>query len=589
MRTVSLLLFLAGFGRALGQHSLPLDSVLALQKATWECLFQNQQQAESLMQVIESPLEQLPDSLRAITANHRGILCDLRGQSAEAALHFEQAVALFNAQPDRQAAIRRNLAMTLRDLNRFDEAIGELEAALAHWKLAGNASEQARVHCAIGMTHFETGAYDLAAEGLYTGIALFDPTTPGDALSMAIEENNLARLVSIGGDGVQAEELFARSARRLAEHGRPRQALTAGLNAAQEAAEQRNLTALNDHLEWLNETDLKSRSDGEGLHVRWRSLLAIQSHLNGNGLVEFDAVWDESEKDFPGNHFFISEWMDALLLAGDTAKALEILQEARRLDKNLDDEINHSLRTISLMEMRCSGGLVGKHLMEWVEEAEKRFQVGLDVRNARFRVNRLAGERDLALSEAAHLAMMRQEEGKRARAERFALGFLVIAFLSVAAIFRLRWKGVKARADVAQIKFQEELKMQHRTLAARLMDLVSVYKQVEAHAEQLAEHRVNKELIQPLLAMNRHAYFKVQFSNEFAKLHPDFDQNLLRLAPQISPNEIELAKCLKIGLSMDEISQVLNLTRPAALTRKYRLRKSLGISGNDPILPHLPD
>jgi tetratricopeptide (TPR) repeat protein/DNA-binding CsgD family transcriptional regulator len=71
-----------------------------------------------------------------------------------------------------------------------------------------------------------------------------------------------------------------------------------------------------------------------------------------------------------------------------------------------------------------------------------------------------------------------------------------------------------------------------------------------------------------------------QFLATFEKVHPDFLNQLRRIAQKISPAEQRLSCLLKMNLSSKEIATLLNITLEGVKKARYRLRKKLGLSSD---------
>ena len=71
------------------------------------------------------------------------------------------------------------------------------------------------------------------------------------------------------------------------------------------------------------------------------------------------------------------------------------------------------------------------------------------------------------------------------------------------------------------------------------------------------------------------------FDDSFDELNKHFFTSLMKLYPDISKEDLKLAAYIKMDLTSKEIAPLLNLSLRGLENKRYRLRKKLGISGDD--------
>lgn len=71
------------------------------------------------------------------------------------------------------------------------------------------------------------------------------------------------------------------------------------------------------------------------------------------------------------------------------------------------------------------------------------------------------------------------------------------------------------------------------------------------------------------------------FAKILGQLDPNFIQNIEKQYPDISKTELRLACFIKLKMSAEEISRVMNISTSSFYTLRYRLRKRLGLKGNE--------
>jgi DNA-binding CsgD family transcriptional regulator len=71
------------------------------------------------------------------------------------------------------------------------------------------------------------------------------------------------------------------------------------------------------------------------------------------------------------------------------------------------------------------------------------------------------------------------------------------------------------------------------------------------------------------------------FETRFNSLNPNFESNLLTHFPALSKNDIQFCALLKLNLSYKEIASLLQISYESAVTKKYRIKKKMGISDDN--------
>ena len=72
-----------------------------------------------------------------------------------------------------------------------------------------------------------------------------------------------------------------------------------------------------------------------------------------------------------------------------------------------------------------------------------------------------------------------------------------------------------------------------------------------------------------------------QFKLHFESVHKGFFERLLKKFPRLTPNELKLCAYLRMNLSTKEIAQMLNISTESVTTKRYRLRKKLGLAKDE--------
>lgn len=72
-----------------------------------------------------------------------------------------------------------------------------------------------------------------------------------------------------------------------------------------------------------------------------------------------------------------------------------------------------------------------------------------------------------------------------------------------------------------------------------------------------------------------------QFNSSFESINKNFYARLKQAYPEISPNDLKLCALIKMGLSIKEMADILNISADRVKTARYRLRKKLQLNSED--------
>lgn len=574
----------------------------AWQDSTWANLFTDGDRALGFIERVLA-MEELPDTLLANSYNHLAIHHGLNFRNDSARVHFERAVELMAGAPRRQSVIARNLGLILKDLNEFEAAQAEFERARAIHDSLGDRRQLAMDHCAMGNLYAAQHQIKESVTAFNRGLELFNLDDPKDRISYWIEQCNLGFIYVDAGQYAFAEQLFRSSAEGLIASGRVAQgvlALTNLVNALLFQNKGQNAQ------EVLDEIHRLERSPSTTVSVHEARLRLDESRVS----EALEILWDLYPTSFDGFHnggYYLCNLLRALIANGQPEEALRIAERIRLLHPELYHDYGNDLQSVGTWAIQATAALPNAspesretaHILDTL--------VNLTFQRLDDRAGILQGQFELEfvrLERAALEEKNKRLEGERDAAQRvnslLGLGLAVLAaalvLLGVASRLRrrLQLKSAEAErsaADLARLQAEqlaEEMRIKQSELVTTTMEQAAFQKRIEGAMESMRRRGMSETDLAPLIRAQEEAKPFEHFKLRFQGIHPDFDRTLLARHPDLTPNDLEFCQLLKLGLSHREISELLNISSSSVMTRKYRLRKRMGLDDGARLEDHMP-
>lgn len=598
---------------ASGSAQMTLDEVLEEQREVWPLIFAEPDSAEERINQLLPQLVTFHDTLRAVTLNHLAILRANQGNEAAAVEAFKEAIEATHTMPARQIIFYRNLSLVLNDLDRSEEAFEALDKAdsLAH--ALGDNQALNRSTCFRANLSFAVGQYEQATRQFLQCLDGFNLADPKDKLSHAIEQQNLALIYSSTGHEEVAYPLFAQSAQVLKDAGRTYQHLQALTNQIGTAIDLGYLYVADSLLpQAIEETNAFGIKDLSLLLQIHSARLAfergqIEEAYRISSLTLDSAQGPRVQLDFirlhHQNHLLALGEHEAAIALAD--KHFEETGTSRRL--NLNDlqmmrnrlMARHKLAPIDPVLAEAVAAITSFDSFQ-NELTSNRLAVlkGRFLLDQQRERNRELEERNFRLA----------EESARKDSRNFLLTILLISLFAsgILAYLSFKWRSRSVSAELQASrskteKLQQEKQLQalqedqiraemesrKRELVSVSLELAAVMSKLESRLMAQAEAGTPEKFLKPFRTVLQAGDFFESFKIRFENLHPGFGKALQEKFPELSPNDIEFCEFLKLGLSNKEIAQILNISGNSALTRKYRIRKRMGLEEGERVEDHL--
>lgn len=592
----------------LGQTTATQQAI-SLQDSTWANLFSNDEKAMGFVhQILE--LEGLPDTILGNTYNHLAIHHGLRYRNDSARHNFERAVELMAGAPKRQSIIARNLGLILKDLGEYDAAREAFEQALEIHESLNDSRQIGLDYCALGNLHYSAHEVKDAITAFNRGLERFNLDDERDRISYWIEQANLGFIYEDAGQFAFAEDLFRSSAVGLRAAGREVQANQVLTNLVDALLFQ----GKNEEAHSVLDTVFATTSVPSNTLIvhRARAHLA-QGDVDG-ALDILEPMFPESFTEYYNAGYYVCTLLEALIEQGRPREAIRIAQRIQGTHPEIYNEYGTTLVSVGTWERIAKAALpeatdedrqIAQMLDTLVQLAFQRLDDRAGIMQGQFELEYLRLEQ-ASLAERNQFLEAEAEAGRK-RSTSLVIGLVVlaVAFALVIVVARLRNQLHAADAEsnrqaselhqrnaqLAALKAEqltEEIRIKESELVSNAMEYAAFQKKIETALEALAAKGVPAADLTPLQRVDAEAQFFKHFQLRFQGIHPDFDEQLGARFPDLTLNDIEFCQLLKLKLSHREIAGLLNISSSSVMTRKYRLRKRMGLEEGDRIEDHLP-
>ncbi len=172
-----------------------------------------------------------------------------------------------------------------------------------------------------------------------------------------------------------------------------------------------------------------------------------------------------------------------------------------------------------------------------------------------------------------------------------ALFFIIIMRIRIrtAKLKEEKLKLERENLDLAHKTLEENLEFKERELTARALFMLKNTELLERVTQNLKKAKLssgkeNQDLIQEIISdlrSGQHNSGWEEFEVHFTNVHPDFYQSLQDKFPALTSNEKKLCAFLRLNMSTKDISSITNQSPNSITVARTRLRKKMGMDGED--------
>jgi len=118
-----------------------------------------------------------------------------------------------------------------------------------------------------------------------------------------------------------------------------------------------------------------------------------------------------------------------------------------------------------------------------------------------------------------------------------------------------------------------------REATSMALQMANYYDSLNSVLEKLNDNTFSKlgDVKKELQHLIRQKDYWKEFEVRFKNANPDFENKLTTAYPILTKNDIQFCSLLKLNLSYKEIASLLQISYESAVTKRYRIKKKLGI------------
>ena len=205
------------------------------------------------------------------------------------------------------------------------------------------------------------------------------------------------------------------------------------------------------------------------------------------------------------------------------------------------------------------------------------------------------------------LATSNQSLKKTVQTERRLSFMYIIAILAaiVLILFMLRSYRLKARLHTEELKSiateknyleqqhaleqelsnsqKEMLEEKQREATSMALQMANYYDSLHSVIDKLDDKTLTKpaDVKKELQQLTRQKDYWREFEIRFKNANPDFENKLMTDFPVLTKNDIQFCSLLRLNLTYKEIASLLQISYESAVTKKYRIKKKIGIADDE--------
>ena len=550
----------------------------------------------------------LPDTVYAKAYNVIGLYYDFSGNSQEALNYFKKSIKLLKKYPAKQIAPMVNIATANNILGHFDTALSWTKKALALNNKYGNNINKAHIYHSMAASYLYMGQLDKATDYVLKGINILE--AKNDRCYLGQLKLTLAGTYLQSNNYRFAADLIEEYLAQNKNNKDSKIYAIATVNYTENLIElgQRDKAYI-----LLTELIPSVKQSGDlELEAVLYSRLGNIENLRGStskSINYYQKAYEMlSEKKSKYSMLIISNYIDVLNNAKKYDEAIKLINEFRKSPAYLKSHTHERYEyERSIADLHTGTG-------NWKESAKaferamlmcdtlRMYDNGeaLNSMQAKFQTNFQREKNEILENNNVSLK-------KKVEAERRLTFMYIIASIAIIVLilFMLRGAWLKAKLQKGELKSIETaknyLEQQHalelelsnsqkqmidekqREATSMTLQMANYYDGLQTVIEKLDDATLTKttEIKKELKQLAQQKNYWKEFEIRFKNANPDFESKLLEKYPVLTRNDVQFCSLLKLNLSYKEIASLLQISYESTVTKKYRIKKKMGIAEDD--------
>ncbi len=308
---------------------------------------------------------------------------------------------------------------------------------------------------------------------------------------------------------------------------------------------------------------------------------------------------------------FISRWGKIEILyklkQWEEAKSLALALLAEKAEMANSENLSDIYETLFKISMELGEYEEAYGFAQQKIESEKQIEWNT---NLKTQLTELSSQYEAQLQEA-DLALLAEDRRTNQIYQLAAFGFLFVLIL-LAAIWLLQAQKIRKQQLLIQAEktaknlaleslaaekllqaanekrqLQEEIALKNRLLSSQALQIARKNEWLEKLHEQLQAAPNAQTLRQEVkLGLDQDRNWE-EIGLLFEEVHPDFLPKLKQAFPDLSKSDLRLAALHAMGLSKEEMIELMGIAPESLKMSRYRLRKKLGIESNEALAEFL--
>lgn len=548
------------------------------------------------------------DTIYAKAYDVAGLYHDFSGNPEEALSNFRKALALLKKYPGKQIAPMVNIATEYNIMGKFDTALQWSKKALSLNDKYDNPIDKAHIYHSMAASYLYKGEIDKATDYVLKGIKILE------------EKNDRCYLgqlkLTLAGTYLQTNNYrFAANLieEYLTQHKNDKDSKIYAIATVNYTE---NLIELNQHdkaLALLAEQlpYVKTSGDKELEAVLYSRLAHIED-LRGNidkSLGYYEKAYALlREKKSKYSMLIVSSYLYVLNDANKQGEAVKLINEFR------NSPAYRKSHTSERYEFERAIAEIYTETGNWKESSrayERAMLTGDSLRsednNENLNAMQAKFQTDFERERNQILATSNQSLKKTVETERRLSFMYIIAILAaiVLILFMLRSYRLKARLHTEELKSiateknyleqqhaleqelsnsqKEMLEEKQREATSMALQMANYYDSLHSVIDKLDDKSLTKpaDVKKELQQLTRQKDYWREFEIRFKNANPDFENKLMTDFPVLTKNDIQFCSLLRLNLTYKEIASLLQISYESAVTKKYRIKKKIGIADDE--------